>query len=103
MRFWDEPADDDKSLYDPLYTLNRDSKFRQHIRDFVEDLWSRYEPYCGDTNVLGEARRQFQQFTWQMYVGACLLDAGHTLEKAAPEGPDHKVAWDPCTTLARAR
>lgn len=61
-RFWDEPADDDKSLYDPLYILNRDSEFRQEIRDFVENLWSRYEAYCGDTNFLNEARRQFQQF-----------------------------------------
>ena len=90
-RFWDEPPDDDKSLYEPVYVLNRDSKIRQDVRDFVEDLWSRYEPYCGDENFLAEARRHFNQFTWQMYVGVCILAAGHTLEKAAPTGPDHKA------------
>ena len=89
--FWTEPADDDKTSYDPLYVLNRDSEFRQDVRDFVDTLWARYEPYCGDANFLAEARRQFQQFTWQMYVGACLLEAGHTLEEAAAEGPDHKT------------
>jgi len=90
-RFWNEPANDDKSSYDPLYVLNRDSELREDVRDYVENLWSRYEPYCGDTNFLGETRRQFQQFTWQMYAGVCLLEAGHILEKAAPEGPDHKA------------
>jgi hypothetical protein len=89
--FWDEPADDDKTSYDPLYVLNRDSEFRENIRDFVQAMWSRYEPYCGDTNFLDEARHQFQQFTWQMYVGICLLEAGHALQKAAPAGPDHKA------------
>jgi len=90
-RFWDEPTSDDKSLYDPVYVHNRDSEVRQDIRDFVEQLWSRYEPYCGDAQFLPEVRRHFSQFTWQMYVGVCLLEAGHTLEKAAPDGPDHKT------------
>ena len=75
-RFWDEPAGDDKALYDPLYILNRDSECRDDVREFVEQLWLRHEPYCGDANFLDEARRQFQQFTWQMYIGACLLEAG---------------------------
>lgn len=26
-----------------------------------------------------------------VYVGVCLLEAGYTLEKAAPHGPDHRV------------
>src|ERR1700691_6103300 len=90
-RFWDEPADDDKSLYDPVYILNRDTHDRQDVRDFVEQLWSRYETYCGDVHFRAEARRHFNQFAWQMYTGICLLEAGHTLEKAAPDGPDHKT------------
>jgi hypothetical protein len=93
-RFWDEPADDDKTAYDPLYVLNRDSEFRDDVRDFVEKLWVRYERFCGDVNFLEEAKRQFQQFTWQMYVGVCLLEAGHVLERAAPEGPDHKTVMN---------
>ncbi len=54
MSFWDEPADDDKVSYDPLYVLNRDSEFRQDVRDFVDSLWARYAPYCGDANFLAE-------------------------------------------------
>lgn len=92
-RFWNEASAEDVS-YDPLYVLNRDSEFREEVRTFVESLWARYEPYCGDANFLGEARRQFQQFTWQMYTGVCLLEAGHTLEKSAPAGPDHKAVMN---------
>jgi hypothetical protein len=29
-----------------------------------------------------------------MYSGVCLLEAGHALEKAAPEGPDHKAVMN---------
>jgi hypothetical protein len=90
QRFWDEPSDDDKSLYDPIYKSNRDSE-DDDVREFVEQLWVRYQPFCGDKNFLAEAKRHFNQFTWQMYSGVCLLEAGHTLEKAAPEGPDHKA------------
>jgi hypothetical protein len=89
--FWHEPANDDTSSYDPLYVGCRDD---DEIRESLDAMWGRYRPYCGDTNFVGEAKRRFQQFTWQMYVGVCLLEAGHTLERAAPAGPDHSVLVD---------
>jgi hypothetical protein len=89
--FWDQPGAEGEGEYDKIYLLNRDTRSRQEVRDFVQNLWTIYAPFCGDRKFLAEARRHFNQFTWQMYVGVCLLEAGHDLERAGARGPDHKV------------
>jgi hypothetical protein len=89
--FWDTPGDHDAD-YDREYLINRDSPIRQDIRDLVDYLWEKYEPYCGDPGFLGRAKREFNALTWQMYVAVCLLEAGVAIEKSGAAGPDIKAS-----------
>lgn len=90
---WDAPGDHDAE-YDAEYLATRDREWRKDIRDLVDSLWARYQPYCGDPDFVARVRREFVPLTWQMYVGVCLLEAGLTLEKSDAEGPDHKISVD---------
>lgn len=90
-KFWDEPDDEDKSKYDDIYTFNRESAGRADVREFVENLYQRYLRFCGDPNFARKMRHEFNACTLQMYSGIALLEAGHVLEKADAEGPDHKA------------
>ena len=64
------------------------------MRDLVNDLWAKYEPYRGDPDFLNRVKlkHEFNALTWQMYVTACPLEAGVTVEKASAEGPDIKAS-----------
>jgi hypothetical protein len=97
--FWDRDGDGKDDQYDAQYVLNRDSGLRQEIRDFVDTLWQRYEPYCGDRDFLDRVKREFNPLTWQMYVGVCLLEAGLRLEATGEHGPDIKVRLNDGRTL----
>ncbi len=74
-----------------LYVLTRDSGYRNDIRERLEWWWQRYAPYCGDTHFLSDARTNFVQRTWELYLGALLLDHGYQLERPPPDGPDIKI------------
>ena len=74
-----------------LYEFHRDSDGRADVRERVEEWWDRYEPYCGDTHFLSDARWNFIQRTWEIYLGALLLQHGFTLERPPPNGPDIKI------------
>jgi type I restriction enzyme S subunit len=58
------------------------------IKAFVERLWTEYEPYCGDNHFLIEAKTQFLQRFWEMYLAVGFLEAGYTLEKTDGAQPD---------------
>lgn len=51
-------------------------------------MWLRYEPYCPDAHFLSDARCNFFERWWEMYVACTLLDAGFKLERPPPKGPD---------------
>jgi hypothetical protein len=73
---------------DRAYMVCRDSEWRRDIKQMIEALWRRYEPYCPDRHFLTDARSHFAQRTWEAYLASVLLNAGITLVKPAPEGPD---------------
>ena len=73
---------------DPSFLLCRDEKMYRGIREFIEDLWIQYAPYCPDTHFERERRKQFHQRTWEIYLACLLLDGGHELRKTTPKGPD---------------
>jgi hypothetical protein len=49
-----------------------------HIREGLEELWSRYEPYA-DTDFRGEFARQPDTRFWEMYLAVSLLERGKKL------------------------
>ena len=76
MFFSDGPAQD------KAYVVCRDSQWRGDIREMIEGLWRRYQPYCPDLHFLSDARSHFAQRTWELYLASVLLDAGITLTYA---------------------
>lgn len=63
-------------------------------RSFIEQLWTRYAPYCPDTHFEREIRTQFHQRTWEMYLACALLDSGHKLRNTRSYGPDLCIEGD---------
>lgn len=64
------------------------------IREGLEDLWRRYEPYA-DTNFCSEFAAQPEPRFWEMYLSVCLLASRNKLRPRAElpaadrdEGPD---------------
>ena len=56
-------------------------------RTFTELLWPQFSPYA-DTNFLREAKDNFTERFWEMYVGCTLLDCGYEIGTPGDEGPD---------------
>jgi hypothetical protein len=73
---------------DPSFLLCRDEEMYRGHREFIEELWIRYEPYCPDTHFEKQIREQFHQRAWEAYLACLLLDGGHELRKTSSEGPD---------------
>lgn len=80
---------------DPAFRLCRDEGLYRNIRQSIEVLWERYQPFCPDNHFEIEIRSQFHQRTWEMYLACVLLDNGHQLRRANPEGPDLCIEGDP--------
>jgi hypothetical protein len=59
----------------------------QAIRQGLDELWARYEPYA-DTNFRTEFARQPDARFWEMYLTVVLLDAG---KKIQPREKLHKA------------
>lgn len=66
----------------------------RNCREYIEELWIRYAPYCPDAHFEREIREQFHQRTWEMYLACSLLDSGHKLRKTRSYGPDLCVEGD---------
>ena len=81
---------------DPAYFDARDNKWRPDLRDWIEELWVRFRPYCGDGEAvfLEEAKKQFNERMWEMYLGCVLLEHGYQLEcPNRRASPDIKVLY----------
>lgn len=69
----------------------RDREHCKPYRDFLEYLWARYDP-SGDGNecFLGDAKGNFRQRFWEMYLFCALEDRGVIVQKTSGKdgGPD---------------
>ena len=61
----------------PAYRNVRDLPRCQPYRDFVEDLWERYQP-SQDRHFLNDARQHFLQRFWEMYLYAERVNSTET-------------------------
>ena len=74
---------------DPGYVNVRDAKdgICADGRALTEQLWPRFAPYA-DSNFLREAKDNFNERFWEMYLGCTLLDCGYDIGTPGDEGPD---------------
>ena len=74
---------------DPGYVNVRDAKegFCADGRAFTEQLWPHFSHYA-DSNFLREAKDNFTERFWEMYLGCTLLDCGFDIGTPGDEGPD---------------
>lgn len=70
---------------DPHYVGAREN---DELRERIEEMWRRYEPYCPDKHFRSHARVNFIARTWELYIGCTLLEAGFKLERPPAKGPD---------------
>jgi hypothetical protein len=83
------PGDD----CEPAYQNLRDMGHNTEMSEFVEGLWERYQP-SHDRHFLQDARNNFQQRFWEMYLYAALQDQGLDPQKGQGAGPDFWVVID---------
>lgn len=79
---------------DPSFLLCRDQEMYRNCREYIEELWIRYAPYCPDAHFERVIREQFHQRTWEMYLACSLLDSGHKLRRTRSFGPDLCIEGD---------
>jgi hypothetical protein len=75
---------------DPAYVATRDSDHprAREAKDFCESLWQRFAPLA-DPHLRQDARVNFQQRFWEMYLGVTLLERGITLTRHGAAGPEY--------------
>jgi hypothetical protein len=72
---------------DVIYAAARDHPRGRMARDFCEALWARYAPLA-DPHFREDARTNFLQRFWEMYLGVALIDRGIQLQRYGAEGPE---------------
>jgi hypothetical protein len=82
--FIDGPAEDSG------YVNVRDRADCSKYRKFVEQLWQRYYTLA-DTNFRTNARDDFLQRFWEMYLAVVLMERGFNLNRGEEEGPEFFV------------
>jgi hypothetical protein len=73
--------------YDAGYLCQATGISRRKEKEWMEKLWQQYEPYA-DSHFLDDFKRQFTQRSWELYLGATLLNRGFKLGKHVSSGPD---------------
>lgn len=75
---------------------------RGHAREYIEDMWVRFQSLCGDkpADFLNQSRLCPLERVWEMYLACFLLDHGLNLARPAARGlPDimctigDRVVW----------
>jgi hypothetical protein len=69
------------------------------VRDRIEAMWARYEPYCPDANFLTDAQLHFVERTWELRLACVLLDRGFPLVPSGAKGPDLCIDTSPRTWI----
>lgn len=75
------------------YLHVRDNKHWKYARVFTESLWSTYRPFA-DPHFLEDAKHQFLQRFWEMYLACALLERGVQLMRVGSEGPEFYFMCD---------
>jgi hypothetical protein len=77
---------------DPGYGPARDDP-RGRTRKLCDALWRRYAPLA-DRHFREDARKNFLQRFWEMYLGVTLMDRGIPLQRHGDEGPEFFASLD---------
>jgi hypothetical protein len=72
---------------DLAYKNTRDHPRGAQDKQFVEELWHRFQPFA-DPHIREDARNQFHQRFWEMYLGVSLLEHGFDLRRHGNKGPE---------------
>lgn len=75
------------TVIDAAYKINRDSEYREDIRQALENMWERYSTYCPDTDFREDAVKHFQASAWQMEI-TLFFDSKFSLIPTHAVGPD---------------
>ena len=89
------------NFYHPTYVAMATMATRPEFRNWLESIWKQYEPYS-DSNFPNEFKKQFNQRSWELHIGATLLNKGYSLGKHKDAGPDFKVLHDNLTVWIEA-
>ena len=76
--------------YDPGYICQSTAKQRRKTKAWMESLWVKYEHFA-DSNFVEEFKRHFVERSWELSLGATLLNRRLVLNKHNDEGPDFEV------------
>ncbi|MCK4823940.1 hypothetical protein KA005_49760, partial [bacterium] len=79
--------------YDPGYICQSAGLQRRKVKEWMEKLWEEYESYA-DSHFLKDFKHQFTQRSWELYLGATLLNRGFRLGQHNDTGPDFDVQND---------
>lgn len=86
--------DDSIDPSDEGYKYIRDVERFKPDRQYLEELWQRFEPFA-DPEFRIEIASNFQGRFWEMYLACALLDLGFELEARESAGPDVCVRTNP--------
>ncbi|MDB5188057.1 MAG: hypothetical protein JWO50_577 [Candidatus Kaiserbacteria bacterium] len=76
--------------YDIAYLVQGAYGLRRHTKEWMESMWTLYEPYA-DPHFLKEFKRHFTQRSWELYLGVTLLNHGFKLGEHKSAGADFDV------------
>ncbi|MDZ8226802.1 hypothetical protein [Nostoc sp. ChiVER01] len=82
--FCHEAAKDNK------YNVIRDEPRFSQDKEFIEEMWSQYQPYA-DRHFLLESRKNFKQRIWEMYLTCSLIAKGFSIT-SDDKGPDIRIS-----------
>jgi hypothetical protein len=71
---------------EPAYTIIRDEPKYSDDKKFIEEMWLHYKQYA-DAHFLSQAKIDFNQRIWEMYLACSLLFQGLSID-SKDEGPD---------------
>ena len=78
----------DGEATDIEYIRTRSDANRYHARELIESLWPIYQIYA-DPHFLEEARHNFRQRFWEMYLTCALLQHKFELHRIGCSGPEY--------------
>ncbi len=77
----------DGSCNDAMYAYIRDNSRAGRHKQFIETLWRQCFHLVG-SDIRMQAREQFHDRFWEMYLAVTLLKRGFELQRHSGEGPD---------------
>lgn len=75
---------------DNKYNVIRDEPRFSQDKEFIEEMWSQYQPYA-DRHFLLESRKNFKQRIWEMYLACSLIAKGFSIT-SDDKGPDIRIS-----------